>query len=143
MPPGHWNCLRSATPVLQAIADRPEYHGIAAELRALMWDRVGLIRTEESLTEALARIRAMQAELASEPGSGPAAYDLSMADWFDLRDSLYTAEAVAVAALNRTESRGAHWREDFPATDPDFRKNQTVAFAKDGLETGWREVGAL
>lgn len=117
------------------------YQDIAAELRALMWDKVGLIRTEASLDAAIARIRAMQRELAAGPADAPLAYDLSLADWYDLRDSLLAAESVAVAARHRCESRGAHWRADFPKTEKTFERNQTVALADTGLETDWQEVG--
>lgn len=124
----------------------PAYEGIAEELRALMWEKVGLIRTAETLDAALSRIRGMRRQLEAAPGAQPAAFDLSLSDWYDLRDSLLTAEAVTLAARDRCESRGAHWRSDFPATDPAFERNQTVALAQTGpeqtgLETGWQEVG--
>jgi len=118
----------------------PEFHGVAKELRALMWDKVGLIRTDAGLAEALARIRAMQAEIEAEPALAGSDFDLSLADWYDLRASLLTAESVTLAALNRTESRGAHWREDFPAPSADFERNQTVALAEGGMETAWAPV---
>jgi len=117
------------------------YQGLAAELRELMWDKVGLIRTEESLNEALIRIRAMQKELATASAPVAAAFDLSLADWYDLRDSLLAAESVALAAQRRSESRGAHWRADFPLTDPELAMNLTISLSGDGLETNWQEVG--
>src|SRR3970282_986031 len=95
----------------------PEYHGLAKQLRALMWDKVGLIRTGAGLTDALQSIRAMQAALNDETAAGEEAFTLSLQDWFDLRASLTTAEAVTLSALNRTESRGAHWRDDVPRND--------------------------
>ena len=134
--PRAWNPARAAA-ALDAIGRRtgaaqpaqrgPEYHGLARELRALMWDKVGLIRTGAGLTEALARIRAMQAALNGEASAGGGAFNLSLQDWFDLRASLATAAAVTLSALNRTESRGAHWREDFPHNDAAQEHNQAVA----------------
>jgi succinate dehydrogenase/fumarate reductase flavoprotein subunit len=53
-------------------------------------------------------------------------------DWFELRASLLAAEAVATAALARTESRGAHQRLDFPDSDPAFARNRIVALDKPG-----------
>jgi succinate dehydrogenase/fumarate reductase flavoprotein subunit len=47
-------------------------------------------------------------------------------DWFDLRNMLLVARVVAQAALRRTESRGAHQREDFPGMLPEWRVNQVV-----------------
>jgi succinate dehydrogenase/fumarate reductase flavoprotein subunit len=54
-------------------------------------------------------------------------------DWFDLRNMLTVARAVAQAALLRTESRGAHQREDFPEIAPQWQANQTIRLGKGGL----------
>jgi succinate dehydrogenase/fumarate reductase flavoprotein subunit len=101
------------------------------ELQALMWDKVGLLRTAPKLDDALARIRAMRRDehpALDIPGETP--FNQAMLDWFDLRASLLTAETVAVAAIARTESRGAHQREDFPHTDP--AQTHNLALALDG-----------
>ena len=50
-------------------------------------------------------------------------------DWFDLRNMLLVARAVAEAALARTETRGAQQREDYPQLSPDWAFNQTVNLA--------------
>jgi succinate dehydrogenase/fumarate reductase flavoprotein subunit len=47
-------------------------------------------------------------------------------DWFDLRNMLLVAHSVVRAAMSREESRGAHQREDFSATDPSWAANQAV-----------------
>ena len=51
----------------------------------------------------------------------------TLIDWFELRASLLAAQAVAAAALGRTESRGAHQRTDFPQRDPAQTGSRTVA----------------
>jgi succinate dehydrogenase/fumarate reductase flavoprotein subunit len=97
------------------------------ELRAVMQDDVGPFRDATGLARAVARLRDMRGELpalAIPPGR---ACNPGLADWFELRASLAAAEAVAAAALARTESRGAHQRDDFPATDPAWARNQRVA----------------
>ncbi len=109
----------------------PEFHGMATELRELMWDSVGLIRTADSLGSALKRITDMRTALDAAPAGAGDGFDLSLRGWYDLRSSLLTAEAVTAAALQRTESRGAHWREDFPATDPAQELTQVLNL-KDG-----------
>jgi succinate dehydrogenase/fumarate reductase flavoprotein subunit len=101
-------------------------------LRAVMQDDVGPFRDAAGLARAVARLRDMRVqlpELAIPPGR---VSNAGLADWFDLRASLVAAEAVAVAALARTESRGAHQRDDFPVTDPAWARNQRVAMAGDG-----------
>ncbi|MGZ9220024.1 MAG: FAD-binding protein, partial [Candidatus Binatia bacterium] len=64
-------------------------------------------------------------------------YNLDLQDWFELRAMLTTAAAIVTAALARTESRGAHQREDFPAPDDSFLKNQVVALDNGELRTSW------
>jgi len=53
-------------------------------------------------------------------------FDMQRIDWFDLRNMLLVARIVAQAALRRTESRGAHQREDFPGMLPEWQVNQVV-----------------
>ncbi len=97
------------------------------ELQALMQKDVGPFRTAEGLERALGRITAMRADLpAHKPASG-AVYDGTLADWFDLRSMLAVAENVARSALARTESRGAHQREDYPGMDPAWQRNLVIA----------------
>jgi succinate dehydrogenase/fumarate reductase flavoprotein subunit len=50
---------------------------------------------------------------------------------------LTTAAAIVTCALARTESRGAHQREDFPAPDDSFLKNQVVTLDNGALRTSW------
>jgi succinate dehydrogenase/fumarate reductase flavoprotein subunit len=106
-----------------------------------MWDDVGLIRTGAAMERALARIRSLRAE--AEDGLAlpdDRAFNLALLDWFELRAALLVAESVAVAALARKESRGAHQREDCPQTLDQFERNQTVALDGDRLVTGWIDV---
>lgn len=74
-----------------------------AELRRTMTDLVGVVRTDEGLREALRRIAVLEAANAESPSF------LNMSA---------TATLIAVCALQRQESRGAHERLDFPETDP-------------------------
>ena len=99
---------------------------LRAELADLMWEDVGVLRTGAGLASALERIRALEARLESIPVPGEGPYNLARQDWFDLRGGLTTAESIALAALARTESRGAHQREDHPETDPGQARSQRV-----------------
>ncbi len=97
------------------------------ELQALMQKEVGPFRTAAGLERALGRIGAMADALpAMKPKSGKP-YDTELADWLDLSTMLGVARCVASSALSRTESRGAHQREDFPGMDPAWERNQVIA----------------
>jgi succinate dehydrogenase/fumarate reductase flavoprotein subunit len=97
------------------------------EIQALMQDDVGPFRTKTGLERALGKLRALRAELpAVKPAAGKA-YDTALADWLDLGTLTRVGECVAAAALARTESRGAHQREDFPAMDAQWAYNQAIS----------------
>ena len=97
------------------------------ELQALMQKDVGPFRTATGLERALTRITAMRSELPAHKLPAGAAYDTALTDWLDLRTMLAVAGCVARSALQRTESRGAHQREDFPGMDPAWQKNLVIA----------------
>ena len=92
----------------------------------IMADDVGPLRTEASLKRALDRIGDLSAALGERPFGGGQPFDMVRLDWLDLRNMLTVARAVAQAALLRTESRGAHQREDFPGMLPEWNVNQVI-----------------
>ena len=108
---------------------------LRAELADLMWEEVGVLRTGAGLSSALDRIRGLARRIEEIPVPGEGPYNLARQDWYDLRGGLLTAESVALTALNRTESRGAHQREDHPETDPAQARSQHVR-----LDSGGRLV---
>jgi succinate dehydrogenase/fumarate reductase flavoprotein subunit len=102
------------------------------ELRELMWSEVGPFRTKAALDHALTRLAAMRAGLPETAIAPGRVFNPTVADWFELRASLLVAEAVARAALEREESRGAHQREDFPETEPAWTRPQYVRMSEGG-----------
>jgi len=102
------------------------------ELQNLMWEKVGVLRTGEKLTAALARIREMRTTLAEMVPADDTEFNMTLQDWYDLRSALLTAESVTLAAINRTESRGAHQREDYEQMDPAQVHNQRLRLGEDG-----------
>lgn len=110
------------------------------ELKTLMWDKVGLQRTEESLASALEAIAALKRRLSVLPLASDKAFNTTVEDWFELRSSLDVAEVVTLCALNRRESRGAHQRLDHPDTLSSFERNQIVRKDGDAFSTEWVPV---
>ena len=106
-----------------------------------MWEKVGLFRTAEKLKQGLARIREMQTQDLNRvfiPDDKP--FNQALLDWYELRAGLLCAESVTLSAINRTESRGAHQREDIPEASPDFEKNQVLELRDEEIISGWAEV---
>jgi succinate dehydrogenase/fumarate reductase flavoprotein subunit len=99
---------------------------MVAHLQATMADGVGPIRTGAKLSRALADITSLAKQLGEEPSGSAAAFDLERLEWFDLRNMLSVAHAVTATALARTESRGAHQREDFQTMLPQWQLHQRV-----------------
>jgi len=97
---------------------------MVAHLQATMADGVGPIRTGAKLSKAFNEISAL--ELGERPSGHAAAFDLERLEWFDLRNMLVVAAAVTITALTRCESRGAHQREDFPETLPQWQGHRRV-----------------
>ena len=110
------------------------------ELQALMADEVGPFRAEAGLQRALLRLTAMRAQVGEVPPKGTGGLDCVRIDWFDLFQMLLVAEVVTRAALHRTESRGAHQREDFPGLDESWRLNQVVCLDGNQLSFARRMV---
>jgi fumarate reductase flavoprotein subunit len=89
-------------------------------LHRLMWDKAGILRDEAGLTEAASGLDALEAELdATGIADGARGFDLAWQEWLNLRSLLLVSRAIVTAAAARRESRGAHFREDFPRTDSD------------------------
>ncbi|WP_329122324.1 fumarate reductase/succinate dehydrogenase flavoprotein subunit [Streptomyces sp. NBC_01465] len=101
------------------VAENP--YTLHQELQQTMNDLVGIIRREGEMEQALdkladLRVRARRAGVEGHRQFNPG-WHLAL----DLRNMLLVSECIARAALERTESRGGHTREDFPAMDRDWR----------------------
>jgi fumarate reductase flavoprotein subunit len=107
-------------------------------LLALMWDDVGIIRDKSGMERALGRLEALEGELATAGvPDRDRAFNLSWHDWLNLRSQLTMSKVVARAALQRENSRGAHFREDFKEPGDLATSRFTVVRQVDGkLEVG-------
>ena len=103
-----------------------------ARLQAVMSDLAGPFRSAAGLDAASDAVRHLRATIGDKPPGKPRPHDLARIDWFDLRQALLVSESVIVAATARTESRGAHQREDFPAMDDSWTRNQILRLS-DGV----------
>ncbi len=113
------------------VSDGANTAAMIARLQAIMADDVGLFRTGAKLSRALSDIAKLDAEFGAHPPGAPGAFDMTRLDWFDLRNMLAVARAVTQSALERSESRGAHQREDFPDALPRWQRHQRVTLRGD------------
>ncbi|MCY4079326.1 MAG: succinate dehydrogenase flavoprotein subunit [Caldilineaceae bacterium] len=106
---------------------------LRTEMQALMMDDVGVFRTEEGIQSALNRIRAMQesARDITVMDKGKR-FNTDILEAIELQNLLDLAEVTAASALARTESRGAHSREDHKARDDENWLTHTYASKVDG-----------
>jgi succinate dehydrogenase / fumarate reductase, flavoprotein subunit len=116
------------------IADGPNSADMLLRLQSIMADDVGPFRTREKLDRAIAAIDDLDRDLGERPYGDGGRFDMRRIDWFDLRNMLLVARVVAQAALRRTESRGAHQREDFPGMLPEWRVNQAARWRDGGVD---------
>jgi fumarate reductase flavoprotein subunit len=84
-------------------------------LYACMWDDVGIARDADGLRRAQARLAALDDELSRiGVADDDRAFNPSWHDWLNLASLIGVGRTIAAAALAREDSRGAHFREDFP-----------------------------
>jgi succinate dehydrogenase / fumarate reductase flavoprotein subunit len=95
---------------------------VHAEVQQTMSDLVGIIRTEDDIKAALAELEKLRARAANVSAEGGAAYNPGWHLALDLRNIMLIADCVALAALERQESRGGHTRNDFPEMSAEWRK---------------------
>ena len=99
---------------------------VHAEVQQTMSNLVGIIRREEEIKTALTRLDKLRERAATVSAPGGSAYNPGWHLALDLRNILLIAECVALAALERQESRGGHTRDDYPAMSPQWRKVNLV-----------------
>jgi len=99
---------------------------VHAALQQTMNDLVGIIRREGEVKTALTELEKLRARAAQVSVEGGRAYNPGWHLAQDLRNMLLVSECVALAALERQESRGGHTREDYPEMSPVWRKVNLV-----------------
>jgi succinate dehydrogenase / fumarate reductase flavoprotein subunit len=105
---------------------------ITDRLRTLMWRHAGILRDEDGLLEGLRRLQTLRADaqgLSVQAGRTHRRYEWAQ----NVRFMLTTAETILRGALERTESRGAHARTDFPEKNPAWRQTIRCVPTAEGM----------
>jgi len=127
----------------QPFAQPPGDLGAIREaLYAVMWDDVGIMRNETGLRRATEELTRLERELDRiGVADGDRAFNLTWHDWLNLKSLLLVSRAVTAAALQRENSRGAHFREDYPEPGAlDASRFTCVQLRQDALEVSSRPV---
>ena len=90
---------------------------------------VGIIRNADEVSEALAKLAELRERFKNMHVEGHRQFNPGWHLAVDLRNMLLVSECVAKAALERTESRGGHTRDDYPSMEPEWRKTLLVCRA--------------
>jgi succinate dehydrogenase / fumarate reductase flavoprotein subunit len=108
-------------------------YAIQHELQKMMQNLVGIVRQEKEMQEALENVRAMKPRAAKVGVQGNREYNPGWHTALDLDNLLTVSEAIALAAIERKESRGGHFRDDYPDKSAEFAKfNIVVRKGADG-----------
>jgi fumarate reductase flavoprotein subunit len=98
-----------------------------------MWEDVGIVRNEAGLARAARRLAQLNDQLnATGMASDDRAFNLTWHDWLNLSNLILVGRAIQSAATERRESRGAHFREDFPERGPLEKSSYVTVRLKDG-----------
>jgi succinate dehydrogenase flavoprotein subunit len=134
---------RAVEPFDRAESSDPSANGpykIQLELQEMMQELVGIVRKEDEMQRALAGIERLWQRAAGVAVTGNREYNPGWHTALDLTNLLTVSEAVTRSAIERKESRGAQFRDDYPDKDPNFGKiNVMVKRHADGTMKVSRE----
>ena len=129
---------RVLEPFERTEGDNP--YQVQYDLQEMMQDLVGIVRKEDELQKAVIELEKLRERSRKVKVSGNREYNAGWHTALDLQNLLTVSEAIAKAAIERKESRGAHFREDYPAKDDKNGKFHFIIYKdRDGKMQGRRE----
>src|SRR4029077_12478880 len=106
---------------------------VQKDLQELMQDNVGIVRNESEMRSALERLKGFWQRANRAGVTGNREFNPGWHTVLDLKNLLTVSEAITRAAIERKESRGAQFREDYPNKDDNFSKRNTmISKSEDG-----------
>src|SRR5688500_1756094 len=98
----------------------------------MMQRLVGIVRNEEEMREAVDGLQALKSRAANCSVTGNIDFNPGWHTALDLRNLLTVSEAITLSAIERKESRGGQFRDDYPEKDPEFAKFNVAVKEVDG-----------
>lgn len=117
-------------------------HQIREEMRELMMEKVGIFRDKTGLVEAINKIEELKERYKRiRPCFGGKRFNWDIIRAWELEGQLHLAEIIAKGALLREESRGSHFRTDFPQRDDaNWLKHTLVSYSPEGAKFSFKDV---
>jgi succinate dehydrogenase / fumarate reductase flavoprotein subunit/fumarate reductase flavoprotein subunit len=116
----HERCEFWSQPLRRTVGERPNI--LRREIENLMWEKVGLVRNGPGLQSAIDQLHMIGERAARQIAGAEGAFNLAWNEALDVTNICLNAELVARGALLRQESRGSHFRSDFPLPNPEWLK---------------------
>jgi succinate dehydrogenase / fumarate reductase flavoprotein subunit len=115
---------------------------IQKNLQELMQDNVGIVRTELEMQHALSALQQLKQRANRAGATGHREFNPGWHTVLDLKSLLTVSEAITRAAIERKESRGAQFREDYPNKDDNFSKRNTMISKSEGgsMQIRWASL---
>ena len=101
-------------------------------IKKLMWEKVAIVRDEKTLNEALGELQQMQKELVNLDVSDKKQYNTDLVTALEVINMVEICILTVKSAILRRESRGAHFRSDFPETKDEWKKS--IVMSKNKIE---------
>ncbi len=122
--------------------NKENINNIRMELAQTMWDKVGIFREEKPMLEAIEKVKELKERYKLlAPGDSGKIFNTALLNYIELGYLLDLAEAIAVTAVLRKESRGAHARRDYPNRDDEnFLKHSLAYYTPEGPKVEYSEV---
>jgi succinate dehydrogenase / fumarate reductase flavoprotein subunit len=133
---------RQQIDALRKGSGKENVYDISNEMKAVMFDQVGVFRTKEGMQGALEKLHELRERFKNVKvfDSGKI-FNTELLNAWELSNLLEISEVVAASALNRKESRGAHAREDYPKRDDKNWMKHTLVWKQDGkYKIGYKPV---
>ena len=117
-----------------------DVYAMRREIEDQMWDKVGLVRDGQGLGAALGALDDLSERLNRASVPAFREYNLAWQEWLNMRSMLTVAKLTCLSAMARKESRGSHYRSDFPSrNDEEWLRNVLVQSGEDGEPRLWED----
>lgn len=133
---------RQQLDAIQNTSGDEKIYMIGNEMKSVMFDHVGVFRTEEGMNLALAKVRELKERMHYLRKSDTSKiFNTELINIWEMGNLLDLAEVTAICAIARKESRGAHAREDYPKRDDANWLKHTLSWVENGkVRLGYKPV---